>query len=255
MKYLCLIFAILLSAAYGFSIQQTSINVNPTKIQLQQQGHAKVHRPCSIRQQISSHTRSRRKGNVLFDAATTDVQENNNSSISQTTSTSKPKEEEEEWEFEEYEMLTEADFYDSEWKVGTLMENSNKIEETWTRLVVQDGEFICIWGDGASGKWNFDSASQFMSMSKDSFGGWLGKKIWAGSVEDFYYVEGTIRGWSPISPASVVGQWQAKRLGVDRDEAGIAPWFEEEDDDEEEGGDNNVDSALSQAKEEKEGDN
>ena len=41
-------------------------------------------------------------------------------------------------------------------------------------------------------------------------------------------MEGYVRGWSPISPASVVGQWQAKRLGVDKNEAGIAPWFKEE---------------------------
>ena len=26
-----------------------------------------------------------------------------------------------------------------------------------------------------------------------------------------------------------MGQWQAKRLGVETDEAGVAPWFEEED--------------------------
>ncbi len=141
---------------------------------------------------------------------------------------------EEEWEYEEYEELRESDFFNSEWKVGTLMDGSNKIEETWTRLVVQEGEFICVWGDGSSGKWNFDAASQFLSMSKDSFGGWLGKRIWAGVIDDYYYVQGTIRGWSPISPASVVGQWQAKRLGVDKDEAGVAPWFEEEEEDDDE---------------------
>lgn len=152
--------------------------------------------------------------------------------------------EDDEWEFEEYENLTERDFYDSEWKVGTVMENSNKIEETWARLVVQEGEFVCVWGDGSSGKWNFDGASQFLSMSKDTIGGWLGKKIWAGSVDDFYYVQGTVRGWSPLSPASVVGQWQCRRLGVDKDEAGIAPWFQE---DEEE---TNDDESLTEAQEE-----
>ena len=40
-----------------------------------------------------------------------------------------------------------------------------------------------------------------------------------------------MRGWSPISPASVIGQWQAVRLGVvegdrvSKDERGEAPWF------------------------------
>mmetsp|Transcript_22516 Transcript_22516/g.25634 ORF Transcript_22516/g.25634 Transcript_22516/m.25634 type:complete len:247 (+) Transcript_22516:169-909(+) len=137
------------------------------------------------------------------------------------------------WEYEEFENLRENDFYDSEWKVGTLMEGQNKIEETWARLVVKDGEFVCVWGDGASGKWNFDTASQFLSMTKDTIGGWLGKRIWAGTTDDYYYVEGTIRGWSPISPASVIGQWQARRLGVDKDEAGIAPWFQDEEEEEE----------------------
>jgi hypothetical protein len=155
-------------------------------------------------------------------------------------------EDEDEWEYEEYENLNESDFYNSEWKVGTLKDGKNNIDETWTRLVVKDGEFVCIWGDGASGKWNFDPVSQFLSMSKDSFGGWLGKRIWAGTVGDYYYVQGTVRSWSPISPASVVAQWQAKRLGVDRDEAGVAPWFQQDDDEEDE----NDDEALATTEQE-----
>lgn len=140
-------------------------------------------------------------------------------------------EDDDEYEYEEYESLTEADFYNSEWKIGTLWDNSDNIEETWFRCVVKESdfgavEFIGIWGDGSKGKWNFDASTQFFSISKDSYGGWLGKQIWAGSVDDYYYMQGTIRGWNPISPASVLGQWQAKRLGVDREEAGIAPWFE-----------------------------
>lgn len=146
-----------------------------------------------------------------------------------------------EWDYEEYEDLAEADFYNSEWKVGTVMdgdpENPNKKEEiieTWCRLLVEEVDQgigkrqvqRCIWGDGERGKWNFDRASQFLSLTKDSYGGWLGKKIWAGTVTDFYYLQGSVRGWSPISPASVVGQWQAKRLGVDKGEAGTAPWFQ-----------------------------
>merc|ERR1712150_283612 len=80
-------------------------------------------------------------------------------------------EDEDEWEYEEFENLAETDFYGSEWKVGTLMDNSEKIQETWCRLVVQDGKNIAIWGDSADGKWNFDVASQFLSISKESFGG------------------------------------------------------------------------------------
>lgn len=138
----------------------------------------------------------------------------------------------EEYEMEEFEFLTESDFYGSEWKVGTVMENKKKIDETWCRLVVNDGKFMAIWGDNSEGTWNFDAASQFLSISKDTFGGWFGKKIWGGTVDDFYFIEGTVRGWSPISAAGVIGQWQCKRLGVDPDEAGIAPWFETDDEEE-----------------------
>jgi hypothetical protein len=164
---------------------------------------------------------------------------NSSTEVQSTSLISQEDDDDDEYEYEEYESLTEADFYNSEWKIGTLWDNANKIEETWFRCVVREGdlgavEFIAVWGDGSKGKWNFDAASQFFSISKDSYGGWLGKKIWAGTVDDYYYMQGTIRGWNPISPASVLGQWQAKRLGVDREEAGIAPWFQTEEDDNEE---------------------
>jgi hypothetical protein len=136
---------------------------------------------------------------------------------------------EEEWEYEEYEELEESDFYNSEWKVGTVWEsNRQKIDVTWCRLVAKEKELKAVWGDGAMGKWSFDRGSQFISVSKETWGGWGGKKIWAGVIDDFYFMEGTVRGWSPLSPASVLGQWQAKRLGVDPDEMGTAPWFQED---------------------------
>eukprot|EP00568_Trieres_chinensis_P011368 CAMPEP_0183302708 /NCGR_PEP_ID=MMETSP0160_2-20130417/8397_1 /TAXON_ID=2839 ORGANISM="Odontella Sinensis, Strain Grunow 1884" /NCGR_SAMPLE_ID=MMETSP0160_2 /ASSEMBLY_ACC=CAM_ASM_000250 /LENGTH=239 /DNA_ID=CAMNT_0025465511 /DNA_START=59 /DNA_END=778 /DNA_ORIENTATION=- len=148
---------------------------------------------------------------------------------------------EDEWEYVEFETLTESDFVGSEWKVGTVQnDRPTKIVETWVRLLVEEGtpgtgigsgdRNIAIWGDGSKGRWSLDVPSQFFSISKESFGGWLGKRIWAGVIEDYYYLQGTVRGWSPISPASVQGQWQAKRLGVDKEEAGIAPWFENDDD-------------------------
>jgi len=138
-------------------------------------------------------------------------------------------EKDEEWEYEEYEMLREGDFYNSEWKVGTVWNtNRNKIEETWVRLIAADNQLKAFWGDGAEGKWSLDPASQFFSISKETFGGLGGKKIWAGVIDDYYFLEGTVRGWSPISSASVLGEWQAKRLGVDPEEIGIAPWFAEE---------------------------
>ena len=146
-----------------------------------------------------------------------------------------------EWVEEEFELLTERDFYNTEWKIGTLMDNkprdAKSIDTTWVRLITtESGENEAIWGDGAKGKWTIDVPSQFFSISKESFGGWMGKKIWAGTIEDFYYLEGTVRGWGPLSPASVVGQWQAIRLGivdgerVTEEERGVAPWFAIDDD-------------------------
>eukprot|EP00980_Cylindrotheca_fusiformis_P014179 scaffold3720_cov141-Cylindrotheca_fusiformis.AAC.18 len=135
-----------------------------------------------------------------------------------------------EYEYVEYDILTESDFLSSEWLVGTCMDRSpNRIVETWVRLAVdKDGKNVAIWGDKSQGKWNFDTASQFLSMSKENI---LGKDIWAGVVDDYYYAQGTVRGWSFFAAAAVVGQWQAKRLGVDPEEAGIAPWFQQEDED------------------------
>lgn len=140
--------------------------------------------------------------------------------------------EDEEYEYVEYDILTEAEFRGSEWLVGTVMEgNPNKIQETWARLAVDaDGKNVAIWGDKSQGSWSFDVANQFLSISKESL---FGKDIWAGVVDDYYFARGTVRGWNFLSAASVVGQWQAKRLGVDKDEAGVPPWFEKEEDNDE----------------------
>jgi hypothetical protein len=138
-----------------------------------------------------------------------------------------------EWEYLEYEDLQESDFVNSEWLVGTVFDNNpNKIVETWARCIMSDDSGAssqpCVWGDGSKGKWSFDRASQYFSLSKEHF---YGKEIWAGTVDDYYYIQGTVRGWTYITAAEVLGQWQAKRLGVDPEEAGIAPWFEEEETD------------------------
>lgn len=137
-------------------------------------------------------------------------------------------EEEDEWEYLEYEDLQESDFVGSEWLVGTNYDSApQKIDETWVRCLVDssNSKQPCIWGDGSKGTWYFDRASQYFSLSKEYL--W-GKTIWAGVVEDYYFLQGTVRGWTYLTPARVVGQWQAKRLGVDPEEAGIAPWFMEQ---------------------------
>eukprot|EP00531_Pseudo-nitzschia_arenysensis_P007787 CAMPEP_0116154110 /NCGR_PEP_ID=MMETSP0329-20121206/21603_1 /TAXON_ID=697910 /ORGANISM="Pseudo-nitzschia arenysensis, Strain B593" /LENGTH=246 /DNA_ID=CAMNT_0003651063 /DNA_START=104 /DNA_END=844 /DNA_ORIENTATION=+ len=137
-----------------------------------------------------------------------------------------------EYEYVEYDMLTEAEFLGSEWLVGTVMDsNEADIAETWVRLATdKDGKNVAIWGDNSEGNWSFDVANQFLNVSKNNL---VGKNIWAGVVDDFYFCRGTVRGWNFFSAASVVGQWQAKRLGVEKEEAGVAPWFEEEEEEEE----------------------
>ncbi len=131
------------------------------------------------------------------------------------------------YEYIEIERLTESDFAGSEWLVGTNWDNNrDKIDETWMRCAVdQDGNNVAIWGDDSKGKWSIDIASGFFSASKESL--IMGKKIWATTADDYYYMQGTVRGWSFVSAANVMGQWQARRLGVDKDEAGVAPWFGE----------------------------
>lgn len=151
------------------------------------------------------------------------------------SNTSEDEDDDEEYEYVEYDILTEPEFMGSEWLVGTVMDgNSDKIVETWVRLATdKDGKNVAIWGDNSQGIWAFDVANQFLSFSKERL--W-GKDIWAGVVDDYYYTQGTVRGWNFFSAAAVKGQWQAKRLGVDPNEAGVAPWFEKEDD-----GDDDVD--------------
>jgi hypothetical protein len=139
-----------------------------------------------------------------------------------------------EYEYVEFDSLAEADFAGSEWLVGTVFEGKeNKpIDETWVRLfVTEEGKNLAFWGDNSEGTWNFDVASQFLTLSKDNL---FGKRIWACTTEDFYYLSGTVRGWTYLQSARVLAQWQARRLGVDPEEAGVAPWFEEQDEDDEE---------------------
>jgi hypothetical protein len=137
-----------------------------------------------------------------------------------------------EYEYVEFDNLTEQEFIGSEWLVGTNWDRSpNRIDESWARLIVDaDGKNIVVWGDESKGTWTLDVATQFLSLSKENV--FTGKQIWACTVSDYYYLQGTVRGWNYWSAAAVIGQWQAKRLGVDRDEAGTPPWSEDVNDSE-----------------------
>ena len=151
------------------------------------------------------------------DTTTTEEKSNDTSSNSTSLKTvdieDEDEDEEEEWEEVEIENLTEQDFYNSEWLIGTVYNDKTEIEETWVRLTITESENIATWGDGAKGKWAIDVASQFISITKETFGGWAGKKLWAGIMNDYYYLDGTVRGWGFFRSASILGQWQMKRLG------------------------------------------
>jgi hypothetical protein len=138
------------------------------------------------------------------------------------------------WEYIEFDSLTESDLVGSEWLVGTCWDNRpDVIDETWCRLGRgnEKDQNIAIWGDNSQGTWALDVATQYLTISKVQ--PW-GKQIWACLVEDYYYLRGTVRGWTYWTAASVEAQWQARRLNVDPDEAGIAPWFDDPSDEKEE---------------------
>ncbi|KAH8081710.1 hypothetical protein JL720_8833 [Aureococcus anophagefferens] len=77
----------------------------------------------------------------------------------------------------------EADFVGSEWKIGVLWRDKEKIDVTWRLFSARVGA-------------------------------------------DGNFVEGVVRGWKPFESATIMGQWQAIRLGVEG--RGAAPWFEDE---------------------------
>lgn len=136
------------------------------------------------------------------------------------------------YETVEYDFLTEEEFKDSEWLVSTARYNAtggiydDGITETKVRLETNaKGKMVARWADKAQGDWYFDRARQYLCISKEN---WVSRTLWVCTVEDYYYLEGPVQGWTLWSPASVLGQWQAIRLGIDEKDAGPAPWFQED---------------------------
>jgi hypothetical protein len=165
--------------------------------------------------------------------ASLDTEDDDDDTNNKIENNNEEEDDDDEYEYVEFDSLAEADFAGSEWLVGTVFEGKeNKpIQETWCRLfVTEEGKNLAFWGDNSEGTWNFDVASQFLTLSKDTL---FGKRIWACTTDDFYYLQGTVRGWTYLQSARVLAQWQARRLGVDAEEAGIAPWFEEQDEEDE----------------------
>lgn len=115
---------------------------------------------------------------------------------------------------------TPADFVGSEWKLGVLWRGDDKIEVTWARCLA-DGSAEFGWG--TRGSWRLDEG-RFLTFAREFPLGWNGKRLFSAKVgDDPDFVEGIVRGWKPFESASVMGQWQAIRLGVER--KGVAPWW------------------------------
>ncbi|KAJ1455195.1 hypothetical protein M885DRAFT_617350 [Pelagophyceae sp. CCMP2097] len=121
----------------------------------------------------------------------------------------------------------EAAVYDldgSEWKVGILWNGKKKIDVTWIRC---NPGGVARWGLPAEGKWKVEDGN-YATFSRDFFGGWNGKRLLSARLQgDGNYLSGYVRGWKPWDTASVLGQFQAIRLGVDRS-AEDAPWLAEQ---------------------------
>ena len=225
-------FVLFTIALQQYCITSWTINHPLTPRQQQQQQQDTATYQSDRMQNINTY---RKTSLVLYDVNVQEVEMNqpDNASISTTPTTPTSSTErdddddddDDEYEYVDFDSLTEEEFIGSEWIVGTNWDkNPKKIDETWTRLIVdKDGKNIAVWGDDSKGTWTFDVPSQFLSISKENL--FAGKKIWACAISDYYFLQGTVRGWTYWSAAAVIGQWQAKRLGVDKEETGTAPWF------------------------------
>ena len=122
---------------------------------------------------------------------------------------------------------TVKDFAGSEWKIGIYWRDDDKLEVTWFRI---QGDGTSQWGFGfdASGKWKMDDGV-FITFTREFLLGWNGRRLFSAKIgDDPNYLEGVVRGWKPWEPASIMGTWQAIRLGVDRPRP--APWLLDDDD-------------------------
>jgi len=124
---------------------------------------------------------------------------------------------------------SDADIAGSEWKIAIqwfdddgLPKRGGELQETWLRF---KEDYVVEWGIGATGVWSLDG--QFLSISRDFALGWGGKRILSCKLaqkQNEAYIEGMVRGWTPLTAASVMGQWQALRLGIDRTPYGEPFW-------------------------------
>jgi len=67
----------------------------------------------------------------------------------------------------------------------------------------------------------------YLSFSRDFKFGWGGKRLFAAKLsrkQNEVFLDGLVRGWTPLEPATVMGQFQAIRLGVNRTVYGEPYW-------------------------------
>mmetsp|Transcript_30497 Transcript_30497/g.68390 ORF Transcript_30497/g.68390 Transcript_30497/m.68390 type:complete len:316 (+) Transcript_30497:61-1008(+) len=117
---------------------------------------------------------------------------------------------------------SKEDFIKTEWKIAIQWEDSKKITETWIRFV---DDFELEWGLNAKGSWGLEG--QYLTFSRDFSFGWGGKRIYGAKLtrkQNEVYIDGIVRGWTPLMPANNLGQFQAMRLGVDRAPFGAPYW-------------------------------
>lgn len=118
-----------------------------------------------------------------------------------------------------------ADFAGSEWKIGVLWGEEQDIEVSWFRCKA-DGKSEWGFKQGNEGRWSLDDGV-YLTVTRNYFLGWNGRRIYSAKVtDDCNYLEGYVRGWKPWEPASIMGQWQAFRLGVERPNP--PPWVDAE---------------------------
>ena len=118
--------------------------------------------------------------------------------------------------------FADADILGSEWKIGILWNDRSKLDVTWVRC--KEAKEV-QWGFRAKGKWTLEDGL-FLTFSRDFFGGWHGKRLFSGKLtDDGNFIQGVVRGWKPWDTASVMGKFQAIRLGVERPNP--APWLSE----------------------------
>ena len=142
------------------------------------------------------------------------------------------------------------------------MEDETLIDTTWVRLVTtEDGENNAVTGtspgevghqralpshihlkrdvrglageedvrDGAGGT-SFVPCCHSRTLRQTSFPLACPPPPPPDTIKDFCYLEVTVLGYSPISPASLVGQWQVMQLSIEdgdcvsAEEQGTAPW-------------------------------